>query len=165
VPRAPCQPYGRASKVSCCKFDKSLDYPGRLAGNHDYDRPVSAQSFYDAVGGEPTFRGIVARFFEQVASDQVLSAVYPEDDLAGAEQRLALFLMQYWGGPTTYGDQRGHPRLRMRHAPFHIGPAERDAWLGAMRVAVDEAGLPEPLREQLWTYFESTAQHMVNSRG
>jgi hemoglobin len=126
---------------------------------------VIAQSFYDAVGGEPAFRRIVARFFEQVATDEVLSAVYPEDDLAGAEDRLALFLMQYWGGPTTYGDQRGHPRLRMRHAPFAIGPAERDAWLRAMRVAVDDAGLPEPLHDQLWAYLESTAQFIVNSPG
>jgi len=126
---------------------------------------VSTSSFYDAAGGEQTFRHIVARFFEQVATDEVLSAVYPEDDLDGAEDRLALFLMQYWGGPTTYGDTRGHPRLRMRHAPFVIGPTERDAWLRAMRVAVGDAALSEPLREQLWTYFESTAQHMVNSRG
>ncbi|HVF77222.1 MAG TPA: globin [Solirubrobacteraceae bacterium] len=123
----------------------------------------SQQTFYDAVGGEPTFRAIVARFFAQVPDDEVLSAVYPLDDLDGAEERLRLFLMQYWGGPTTYSDQRGHPRLRMRHAPFRIGPAERDAWLGAMRVAIGEAGLQEPLREQLWDYMRSTAQHMINA--
>ena len=73
--------------------------------------------------------------------------------------------MQYWGGPTTYSDARGHPRLRMRHAPFAIGPRERDAWLRAMRVAVDEAGLAEPHRETLWAYLESTANHMVNQPG
>jgi hemoglobin len=126
---------------------------------------VSAQSFYDAVGGEPTFRAIVARFYAEVAADEILRALYPEEDLGPAEDRLALFLMQYWGGPTTYGDQRGHPRLRMRHAPFAIGPAERDAWLRAMRVAVDDAGLPEPLHDQLWAYLESTAQFIVNSPG
>jgi hemoglobin len=122
-------------------------------------------TFYELVGGEPTFRRIVARFYEQVATDGVLRALYPEEDLAPAEERLRLFLMQYWGGPTTYSEQRGHPRLRMRHAPFTIGAAERDAWLGAMRIAVDEAGLEEPHRAQLWKYLEGTAQHMMNSRG
>ena len=106
--------------------------------------------FYDAIGGEPTFRRIVARFFEQVAADPVLRAVYTDEDLGPAEDRLRLFLMQYWGGPTTYSDTRGHPRLRMRHHPFRIGIAERDAWLRAMRVAVDEAGLAEPHRARLW---------------
>ncbi len=122
-----------------------------------------AQTFYDAVGGEPTFRRIVARFFAQVPADEVLREVYPLDDLDGAERRLGLFLMQYWGGPTTYSDERGHPRLRMRHAPFRVGPAARDAWLRAMRVAIDEAGLDEPHREQLLDYMESTATHMINS--
>jgi hemoglobin len=121
------------------------------------------QTFYDAIGGELVFRRIVARFFAQVPTDEVLREVYPQDDLDGAEERLALFLIQYWGGPTTYSDQRGHPRLRMRHAPFRIGVAERDAWLRAMRVAIDEAGLEEPNREQLWEYMQSTANHMVNS--
>ena len=120
-------------------------------------------TFYDAVGGEPTFRRIVARFFAQVPQDEVLAAVYPLDDLDGAEERLRLFLMQYWGGPTTYSDERGHPRLRMRHAPFRIGPRERDAWLAAMRAAVDEEGLGEPLRSELLSYLESTAAHMINS--
>ena len=121
------------------------------------------QTFYDAIGGAPAFRRIVARFFAQIPADDVLRTVYPQDDLDGAEERLALFLIQYWGGPTTYSDARGHPRLRMRHAPFRIGVAERDAWLRAMRVAIDEAGLEEPHREQLWEYMQSTANHMVNS--
>jgi hemoglobin len=121
------------------------------------------QTFYDAIGGASTFRAIVARFFAQIPVDEVLRTVYPQDDLDGAEERLALFLMQYWGGPTTYSDARGHPRLRMRHAPFRIGVAERDAWLRAMRAAIDEAGLEEPHREQLWEYMQSTANHMVNS--
>ena len=123
-----------------------------------------AIGFYEAIGGEPTFRGIVARFFEQVPADPILDAVYT-DDLGPAEDRLRLFLMQYWGGPATYSDERGHPRLRMRHAPFAIGIAERDAWLRAMRVAVGEAGLAEPHHERLWSYLESTADHMINRRG
>ncbi len=121
------------------------------------------QTFYEAVGGEPTFRRIVARFFAQVPEDEILRAVYPLDDLSGAEERLRLFLVQFWGGPTTYSDERGHPRLRMRHAPFRIRLRERDAWLRAMRVAVDEAGLGEPQREELWSYLESTATHLINS--
>ncbi|PRX48716.1 hemoglobin [Prauserella shujinwangii] len=121
------------------------------------------RSLYEAVGGEPTFRKIVARFYAEVAEDEVLRPLYPEQDLGPAEERLRLFLMQYWGGPHTYSDQRGHPRLRMRHAPFKIGPIERDAWLRAMRVAVDEAGLDEPYRTQLWEYLEMAAHSMMNS--
>ncbi|WP_240687353.1 globin [Amycolatopsis suaedae] len=124
---------------------------------------TEAQNFFEAVGGEPTFRAIVARFYQEVATDEVLRPLYPEDDLGPAEERLRLFLMQYWGGPHTYSEQRGHPRLRMRHAPFSIGPIERDAWLRAMRVAVDEAGLPEPLRQQLWNYLEMAAHSLMNS--
>ena len=123
------------------------------------------QSPYDAMGGEPTFRALVARFYAEVARDEVLRAVYPEDDLGPAEERLRLFLMQYWGGPQTYMEQRGHPRLRMRHAPFRVGPCERDAWLRAMRVALDATDITEPHRRQLWDYFESTAAHMMNSAG
>lgn len=123
------------------------------------------QAFYDVVGGEATFRRITQRFFELVPQDEALAAVYPLDDLAGAEERLRLFLMQYWGGPTTYSDARGHPRLRMRHAPFRIGPREREAWVAAMRTAVDEAGLQPRHRDDLMGYFESTATHMINSAG
>jgi len=121
------------------------------------------QSFFEAVGGEPTFRKIVARFYAEVAKDEVLRPMYPEEDLGPAEDRLRLFLMQYWGGPHTYSDQRGHPRLRMRHAPFKIGPIERDAWLRCMRLAVDEADLPEPLETELWRYLEMAAHSMMNS--
>lgn len=123
-----------------------------------------ATGLYTAIGGEPTFRRIVGRFFEQVAHDPVLRAVYTDADLGPAEQRLRLFLMQYWGGPTTYSDARGHPRLRRRHVPFAIGPRECDAWLRAMRVAVGEAGLAESHREQLWDYLESTATALINRR-
>jgi len=126
-----------------------------------------AETFYDAVGGEPTFRRLVARFYAEVALDEeILRPLYPEEDLGPAEERLRLFLMQYWGGPQTYMEQRGHPRLRMRHHPFVIGPKERDAWLRAMRIAVDALDdVPEPYRERLWEYFESTAAHMMNAPG
>jgi hemoglobin len=121
------------------------------------------RNFYLEVGGEPTFRAIVARFYELVAQDEVLRALYPEEDLGPAEERLRLFLIQYWGGPRTYSENRGHPRLRMRHAPFKVGPAERDAWLHAMRIAVDEANLSEEHRSQLWAYLEMAAHSMLNT--
>jgi hemoglobin len=135
-----------------------------------YDRSVSptpppVHSFYDAIGGEPAFRAIVARFFEEVATDPVLRAVYTDEDLGPAEERLRLFLIQYWGGPTTYSDARGHPRLRMRHHPFTIRIAERDAWLRAMRVALDATELEAAHRARLWDYLESTANHMINAPG
>ena len=94
------------------------------------------QTFYDAVGGAETFHTIVARFYEQVRDDEVLRPLYPDEDLTGAEDRLRMFLEQYWGGPRTYSEQRGHPRLRMRHSPYRIGPIERDAWLRCMHTAV-----------------------------
>ena len=94
---------------------------------------------YQAAGGEETFTLLVRRFYAGVAEDPVLRPVYPEEDLANAEERLRLFLIQYWGGPATYNELRGHPRLRMRHARFTIGEAERDAWLRHMRTALDEA--------------------------
>lgn len=129
----------------------------------DVSGPEEPQSFYDAVGGEPTFRKIVARFYVEVAGDEILRPLYPEADLGPAEERFRLFLMQYWGGPHTYSDQRGHPRLRMRHAPFKVGPIERDAWLRAMEIAIDEVGVAEPYRQQLWNYLEMAAHSMMNS--
>ncbi len=125
---------------------------------------VSAPAnFYDEIGGQPVFAGIVARFYAVVADDPVLRPLYPETDLGPAEVRLRMFLEQYWGGPRTYSDLRGHPRLRMRHAPFVIGRAEHDAWLTAMRTAVDGANLSEQHRERLWAYLEMAAASMVNS--
>ena len=124
------------------------------------------QTFYDAVGGAETFRTIVSRFYELVADDEVLRPMYPEQDLTGAEDRLRMFLEQYWGGPRTYSDQRGHPRLRMRHAPFRIGFIERDAWLRCMHSAVasiDSATLDDEHRTQLLAYLDMAAQHMVNA--
>jgi len=123
----------------------------------------SPQQFFAEVGGADTFHKLVARFYAEVADDPVLRPLYPEQDLGPAEVRLRMFLEQYWGGPRTYSDQRGHPRLRMRHAPFRIGPIERDAWLRCMRVAVDEAGLDDAHRAQLWQYLEMAAASMVNS--
>lgn len=124
------------------------------------------QSFYDAVGGADTFHAIVSRFYALVAEDEILSRLYPEDDLAGAEERLRMFLEQYWGGPRTYSDQRGHPRLRMRHMPFRITPIERDAWLRCMHIAVASVG-PETLddehRRQLLDYLEMAAHSLVNA--
>ncbi|WP_132878822.1 globin [Tamaricihabitans halophyticus] len=124
---------------------------------------ATSETFYDLVGGEQTFRQIVARFYAEVAKDELLRPLYPEEDLGPAEERLRLFLMQYWGGPHTYSEQRGHPRLRMRHAPFKIGPFERDAWLRCMRIAVDEADLQEEQRDRLWQYLEMAAHSLMNS--
>jgi hemoglobin len=124
---------------------------------------VNPHQFYADVGGGETFRKLVGRFYEQVADDEVLRPLYPEQDLGPAEDRLRMFLEQYWGGPRTYSDQRGHPRLRMRHMPFRIGPIERDAWLRCMRVAVDELDMDEPHRAMLWQYLEMAAASMVNS--
>ena len=131
----------------------------------DVDVPESAPTFYDAVGGEETFRRLVHHFYAGVAEDPLLRPLYPEPDLAGAEERLRMFLVQYWGGPRTYQEQRGHPRLRMRHAPFAIGIAERDAWLRHMRAAVDSLDLPESAAVMLWDYLEMAAHSMVNQPG
>ena len=126
-------------------------------------QPGEQQSFYDAVGGHETFHRLVHRFYQGVASDPPLRALYPEEDLGPAEDRFRMFLEQYWGGPTTYSDQRGHPRLRMRHHPFAVTPEMRDRWLTHMRVAVGELGL-SPLHESLlWDYLERAAHSMVNS--
>jgi hemoglobin len=122
----------------------------------------SARTFYDEVGGAPVFRALVARFYAGVRTDPVLAPLYPQDDWDGAETRLRGFLEQYWGGPTTYSQERGHPRLRMRHAPFAIGPAERDARLAHMRDAVDSLGLSAEQDATLWGYLEMAARSMQN---
>jgi hemoglobin len=122
----------------------------------------SARTFYDEVGGGPTFTRLVARFYAGVRTDPVLAPLYPQDDWDGAETRLRGFLEQYWGGPTTYSQQRGHPRLRMRHAPFAIGPAEREAWLSHMREAVDSLNLTPEQSATLWGYLEMAARSMQN---
>ena len=114
------------------------------------------------LGGEATFDRLVHLFYEGVRVDAVLRPLYPEDELDAAEDRLRLFLIQYWGGPGTYSQQRGHPRLRMRHAPFRIGVAERDAWLARMRSALDRVGLPRDADDVVWRYFVSAADSMRN---
>ncbi|MEP6759747.1 MAG: globin [Sporichthyaceae bacterium] len=124
--------------------------------------PREADSFYDAVGGEETFRLLVHRFYAGVADDPVLRPLYPDPDLAGAEERLRMFLVQYWGGPRTYSEQRGHPRLRMRHVTFRIGPRERDAWLSQMHTAMDSIELTESQHSTLWDYLVMAAQSLVN---
>lgn len=121
-----------------------------------------AASFYEAVGGEETFQRLVHAFYRRVAADPVLRAVYPSKNLGPAEEHLRLFLIQYWGGPRTYDERRGHPRLRMRHARFTIGEAERDAWLRHMRAALDEIGLDEAHDAQLWDYLVMAAHSLVN---
>jgi hemoglobin len=122
------------------------------------------KSVYELAGGEPAFRLLVHRFYEGVASDPILRPVYPEEDLSGATERLTLFLIQYWGGPSTYSERRGHPRLRMRHQPFVIGQKERDAWLGHMTAAVDSLELAPGVRKALLDYFETASTAMINSR-
>ena len=122
----------------------------------------SARTFYEEVGGAATFARLVSRFYAGVRSDPVLAPLYPQDDWEGAEARLRMFLEQYWGGPTTYSQQRGHPRLRMRHAPFAIGPVEREAWLTHMREAVDSLELSPEHDATLWGYLQMAARSMQN---
>ncbi len=126
----------------------------------------TATSFYDAVGGADTFQRIVAAFYREVAADEVLRPLYPEEDLGPAERRLRMFLEQYWGGPRTYSDERGHPRLRMRHMPFKVGPIERDAWLRCMRIGIAEIEpdvLDDEHRKAMLDYMEMAANSLVNS--
>jgi hemoglobin len=119
-------------------------------------------SFYDEIGGEAFFTDLVSQFYAQVAVDPILRPMYPETDLKAAALRLQWFLEQYWGGPSTYQENRGHPRLRMRHAEFHINIAAHDAWLKAMRTAVDGVEIKPELKAQLWSYLEMAAAAMVN---
>jgi len=120
-------------------------------------------TFYDEIGGAETIRTIVATFYAGVAQDPELRPMYPEEDLGPAEDRLFLFLSQYWGGPKTYGEERGHPRLRMRHSPFAVTPAARDLWLGHMRQALDAAKLTPEQDAEFWDYLVRAAHFMVNA--
>ena len=117
---------------------------------------------YEAAGGEVAFKLLVERFYARVADDALLRPLYPEEDLSSATERLTLFLIQYWGGPHTYNDVRGHPRLRMRHQPFAIGQAEREAWLGHMTAAVESLELAPGVRKALLDYFETASTAMIN---
>ena len=141
---------------------------GAAAGARGQNAPVSDEpgdtiTAYEAFGGEPFFRALVASFYAGVATDPVLRPMYPGADLGPAAERLRLFLEQYWGGPTTYAEQRGHPRLRMRHLPFPVDAAAADRWLAHMRAALDEQALEPELDALLWDYFERAAPAMVNT--
>lgn len=122
---------------------------------------------YDQMGGAPFFTMLVRRFYEGVAEDPALRPMYPDDDLGPAERRLLMFLTQYWGGPSTYGEERGHPRLRLRHAPYAVDETARDHWLDHMRTALDdtiaEHGLDPALEQELWRYLVGAAIAMVNT--
>ena len=120
-------------------------------------------NFWEQIGGRPTFEALVRAFYDGVKDDEVLRPMYPEEDLEGAIQRLTGFLEQYWGGPGTYSEERGHPRLRMRHMPFKVNPDARDRWLKHMRAALDELELPPLQDATLWAYLDRAAQAMVNT--
>ncbi len=121
-------------------------------------------SLYQEVGGSDFFIKLVNKFYEGVINDEVIISLYPDrNDLEGAKERLSLFLMQYWGGPTTYSDERGHPRLRQRHFPFAIGERERDHWLMHMQGAIDAMPTSDSVRTRLSEYMSNAAQHLVNT--
>lgn len=127
-------------------------------------------TLFDRVGGEAFFAALVDHFYDAVEGDALLLALYPEpDDLSGARHRLTLFLVQYWGGPTTYSDERGHPKLRLRHMAFHVGPRERDHWLTHMAAAVDATcaafDQPDEVAAELLAYFTPAAEHLRNDTG
>ena len=121
------------------------------------------QDFYQRVGGEPVFEELTRTFYQAVATDPILKPMYPEEDLEPARVRLQLFLEQYWGGPTTYQETRGHPRLRMRHNSFKINPAAKAAWLMHMERAVKDLSISEMDRDELWNYLERAAHSMLNT--
>jgi hemoglobin len=121
---------------------------------------------YDRVGGMDFFVRLVDEFYSGVVTDEVLWPLYPDQaDLDGAKHRLTLFLAQYWGGPTTYMEERGHPKLRMRHMPFHVGPLERDRWLVHMAKAVEQSIDDDAIRAELMAYFVPAAEHLRNDTG
>ncbi len=134
-----------------------------MTWNNGAVRTPDQQSFYDAVGGHETFVRIVARFYAEVAEDPLLRPMYPDEDLSDPAARLTMFLEQYWGGPTTYSEQRGHPRLGMRHAPFPVTPAARDRWLTHMRSALEESGMSAEHVATLWEYVVRAAHFLVNT--
>ena len=119
-------------------------------------------TFWEEVGGSDFFEELISAFYAQVATDPILRPMYPESDLHGAAERLQLFLEQYWGGPSTYSEMRGHPRLRMRHNQFFIDSKARDAWLGAMGKALDTIEIDREHRASLWNYLEMAANSLVN---
>ncbi len=128
------------------------------------EQTQSPQTYYEAIGGHDTIKAIVDRFYAGVATDDILKPMYPEDDLGPAAHRFTMFLEQYWGGPTTYSQQRGHPRLRMRHAPYAVTPQARDRWLLHFRAGLDSVSLPAELDAQFWTYVVNAGEAMINTR-
>lgn len=130
--------------------------------SEDTEPGTKSVTLYEAVGGMPFFERLVELFYVGVRADPVLRPMYPEDDMEGAQRRLALFLAQYWGGPMTYNEERGHPMLRARHMPFPIGPAERDRWLVCMAAALEELTEPGQVRDLLIGYFAPAADAMRN---
>jgi hemoglobin len=136
---------------------------GRPVPQEDNPDSVDPRSFYAQVGGRATFQKIVDVFYDQVAEDTDFKAMYPEEDLGPAKNRLLMFLEQYWGGPRRYQSERGHPRLRMRHMPFRVDAAARDTWLKYMHTAVKSAELSPMHEAELWDYLERAAHSMVNS--
>jgi hemoglobin len=123
---------------------------------------IDELTLYDAAGGMPFFEALIGRFYDGVAADPLLARLYPPEELEAARRRLTLFFAQYWGGPRTYDAERGHPRLRMRHMPFAIGPAERDAWLRLMHASIDAAGAPAQVTDRLRAYVDIAAEAMRN---
>lgn len=119
-------------------------------------------TFYEEVGGEAFFTDLISQFYAHVATDPILLPMYPDQDMKGAAERLQKFLAQYWGGPSTYSEERGHPRLRMRHAGFHIDRAAHGAWLNAMRKAVDGVEIAPVQKDILWSYLEMAAASLIN---
>ena len=126
---------------------------------------MSAPSLYEQIGGHEAFQRLTREFYSRVAADPEFAAMYPEEDLEPARVRLEMFLEQYFGGPTTYGQLRGHPRLRMRHAPFRIDSAARQTWLRFMRESLDTLELPPMLDGLMWDYFQRAAVAMTNTPG
>ena len=130
------------------------------------DQGLDEISMFDRVGGMPFFEALVDHFYDGVVADEVLWPLYPDQsDLEGAKRRLTLFLGQYWGGPQTYMEERGHPKLRLRHMPFHVGPLERDRWLVHMAAAIEATTTDELLRQELLAYFVPAAEHLRNDTG
>ncbi|SJM51218.1 globin [Gulosibacter sp. 10] len=126
------------------------------------DSPALA-TVYDEVGGMDAFEELTRRFYDDVQADEVLWPMYPQEDLEGAIWRLSRFLAQYWGGPPIYSAERGHPRLRMRHMPFHVNPDARRRWLTHMTAAVESMDFPPIVRAQMLEYFDRAATAMVNT--
>jgi hemoglobin len=119
-------------------------------------------NFYERVGGSDTFADLVSQFYARVSMDPILKPMYPDPDMRAAAERLQMFLEQYWGGPSTYSELRGHPSLRARHGIFHIASPERDAWLSCMQGAIEGLTIEPELKEELWEYMQMAAHSLVN---